>query len=73
MNILGLIASVMQEVFAQPDGRPTMGQQSYQKFAEVSKLVASLQKHLSQSLPQKQGGSFQRPGSASFAAGSQQL
>jgi hypothetical protein len=53
----------MQEIYSQGEqGKaPVMGQQSYNKFAEVSKLVASLQKHLSQGIP-KQG----RPGSSSF-------
>lgn len=36
-----------------------LGHQSHQKLSEVSKLVASLQKHLSQGLPNAGGSALQ--------------
>ena len=36
-----------------------LGHQSHQKLSEVSKLVASLQKHLSQGLPNTGGSALQ--------------
>ena len=62
---LDLIASALQDVVGvsqtavENKQALMLGHQSHQKLSEVSKLVASLQKHLSQGLPNTGGSALQ--------------